>query len=153
MQAQHTKELFLLVPLTIYIYIYIYIWNLIDFELHWISPKMPLSLQICQPKHCRVHVLSRLDYCKLLLAGSPKYLLSKLQNVQNSAARCILEHLDPPMPLLWFILFTSHLLSRGSNTELSLVCFKIISQCLISPPSTLQKFFTFTFLPSRHLSF
>ena len=34
-------------------------------------------------------VLSRLDYCNSLLAGCPKYLLSKLQKVQNNAARLI----------------------------------------------------------------
>ena len=34
-------------------------------------------------------VLSRLDYCNSLLAACPKYLLSKLQKVQNNAARLI----------------------------------------------------------------
>ena len=34
-------------------------------------------------------VLSRLDYCNSLLACCPKYLLSKLQKVQNNAARLI----------------------------------------------------------------
>ena len=34
-------------------------------------------------------VLSKLDYCNSLLAGWPKYFLSKLQKVQNNAARLI----------------------------------------------------------------
>ena len=34
-------------------------------------------------------ILSKLDYCNLLLAGCPQSLLSKLQMVQNSAARLI----------------------------------------------------------------
>ena len=34
-------------------------------------------------------VLSRLDYCNSLLVRCPKYLLSKLQKVQNNAARLI----------------------------------------------------------------
>ena len=47
-----------------------------------------------------VFVLSRLDYCNSLLAGCPKYLLSKLQKVQNNAARLIFRttrstHLTP----------------------------------------------------------
>ena len=34
-------------------------------------------------------VLSRLNYCHSPLSGCPKYILSKLQKVQNSAARLI----------------------------------------------------------------
>ena len=34
-------------------------------------------------------VTSKLDYCNSLLYGSPKYVLNKLQNVQNTAARVI----------------------------------------------------------------
>ena len=40
-------------------------------------------------KLLRAFVLSRLDYSHLLLAGCPKYLLSKLRKVQNNAARLI----------------------------------------------------------------
>ena len=35
------------------------------------------------------HVLSRLDYCNSVYYGLPKYLLKKLQNIQNRAARLI----------------------------------------------------------------
>ena len=35
------------------------------------------------------HVLSRLDYCNSLYYGLPNYLLRKLQNIQNRAARLI----------------------------------------------------------------
>ena len=40
-------------------------------------------------KMLRAFVLSRLDYCNQLLAGCPKYLLSKLRKVRNNAARLI----------------------------------------------------------------
>ena len=66
-------------------------------------------------------VLSRLDYCNSLLAGCPKYLLSKLQKVQDSFS----EQPDLPTPLLCSVLFTGYLLSRDSN--INCLCFKIIS--------------------------
>ena len=32
-------------------------------------------------------VLSRIDYCNTLLVGCPKYMIDRLQKVQNKAAR------------------------------------------------------------------
>ena len=37
----------------------------------------------------QAHVISRLDYCNVLLHGAPKYQLDRLQKVQNYAARVI----------------------------------------------------------------
>ena len=50
-------------------------------------------------------VLSRIDYCNILLAGCPKQLIHKLQKVQNNAARLICrtpksDHISPLPRLL-----------------------------------------------------
>ena len=51
---------------------------------------MPLSDQRCHPQNYCVRLFfSRLDYCSSRLAGCPKYLLSKLQKLQNNATRLI----------------------------------------------------------------
>ena len=73
--------------------------------------------------------LSRLDYCNSLLAGRPKYFLSKLQNIQNNAARHILRtprssYVTPQLHSLhWFPV------EQRIEYKLSLLCmcFKIIS--------------------------
>ena len=53
------------------------------------------------------------------------------------------EQPDSPTSLLFFILFTGYLLSRGSNT--SCLCFALRS-FPIKLPCTFQNFFTFTLL-------
>ena len=70
-------------------------------------------------------VLSRLGYCNSLLAGCSKYLLSKLQKVQNNAARLIFRtarsaHVTPMRHSL-------HWLPTEQRIEykFSLLCFKI----------------------------
>ena len=59
-------------------------------------------------KLLRAFVLSRVDYCNSLLAGCPKYLLSKLQKVQNNAARLIFRttrsaHITPMLHSLHWL--------------------------------------------------
>ena len=103
-----------------------------------ICPKMSPKELLC------AFVLSRLGSCNSLLAGCPRYLLSKLQKVQNNAARLIFGTSRSAHVLLCFILFTGYLLSRGSNTNC--LCFALRS-FLIRLPSTFQNFFTFTLLP------
>ena len=47
-----------------------------------------LTRDSCE-KLVQAYVISRLDYCNVLLDGLPKYLIERLQKVQNSAARLI----------------------------------------------------------------
>ena len=74
-----------------------------------------------------VFVLSRLDYCNSLLAGCPKYLLTKLPKVQNNAARLIFRttrstHVTPMLHSLHWLLIEQRI-----KYKISLLCFKIIS--------------------------
>ena len=92
-------------------------------------------------------VLSRLDYCNSLLAGCPKYLLSKLQNVQNNAVRLIFRttrsvHVTPMLHSLHWLPIEQRI-----EYKLSLLCFKIISHQ--APIYLLELLHLYT--PSRQL--
>ena len=90
-------------------------------------------------------VLSRLDYCSSLLAGCPKYLLSKLQKVQNNAARLIFITTRSAHVTLLFHSLRWLPIEQRIEYKLSLLCFKgVISH---RAPIYLQNFFTFTLLP------
>jgi hypothetical protein len=71
-------------------------------------------------------VLSRLDYCNSLLAGCPKYVIDRLQKVQNSAARLVLrvrgrDHVTP-------LLHSLHWLPVQARVEykLSVLCHNFL---------------------------
>ena len=74
--------------------------------------------------HTIVHafISSRLDYCNALLYGLPKYLVDRLQHVQNSAARVVtftgkFDHITPVLidlhwlPVYYRVIFKLLLLS------------------------------------------
>ena len=76
---------------------------------------------------CSSLVLSGLDYCNALLAGSQKVLLDKIQRVINCSARLIYQasksaHITP-------LLFDFHWLPISSwiQYKIALTCFHIIS--------------------------
>ena len=83
-------------------------------------------------------VLSRLDYCNALLSGSPKYLLDRLQKVQNNAARLIyrfpkFHHVTP-------LLHTLHWLpieKKRIDLKLASLCFKSLNGSAPTYPSDL----------------
>ena len=68
-------------------------------------------------------VLSRLAYCNSFLAGCPKYLRSKLQSVQNNAARLIFRttrsaHVTPMLHSLSHYIFSDdNQLYRSGNVS------------------------------------
>ena len=70
------------------------------------SIRQYLSVEATQ-KLVSAFVMSRLDYCNSLLYGCPQYLISRLQKVQNNAARLIFkvpktDHITPHLQtLLW----------------------------------------------------
>ena len=96
-------------------------------ELHSISAiRHYLSENVTKKLLC-AFVLSRLDYCNSLLSGCPKYLLSKLQKVQNNAARLIFRttrsaHVTPMLHSLHWLP-----IEQMIEYKLSLLYFKIIS--------------------------
>ena len=75
----------------------------------------------------QAYVISRLDYCNSLFIGLPKYLLMKLQSVQNAAARVVsgaykFDHITP-------ILQSLHWLKIAQRTQykVSLITFKALN--------------------------
>ena len=92
-------------------------------------------------------VLSRLDYCNALLSGSNAYLITKLQKVQNHAARLIFrsskfDHVSP-------LLRSLHWLPIQQR-----ITYKIASLCFKSVESSCPQYLTdllHLYTPSREL--
>ncbi|KAI5086485.1 hypothetical protein C0J45_23351, partial [Silurus meridionalis] len=78
------------------------------FHLRNIGKLHPMLTFSVAEKLINTFVFSRLDYCNALLAGVPKASLSKLQLVQNSAARILTgtsarEHITPILEKLHWL--------------------------------------------------
>ncbi|KAK7105200.1 hypothetical protein V1264_016609 [Littorina saxatilis] len=92
-------------------------------------------------------VLSKIDYCNSLLAGLPKYLLDRLQRIQNNAARLVFksskyEHATPLLHSLHWLPITKRI-----EYKLSSLSFAVVSGSAPEYLSELLNLYT----PSRQL--
>lgn len=92
-------------------------------------------------------ILSRLDYCNGLLAGSPKCLTDKLQRVQNAAARLICkskksDHITPLLRSLHWLPVSARV-----QYKIACVCYNYFTA---SAPQYLSELLH-TYTPSRPL--
>jgi hypothetical protein len=72
------------------------------FHLHMIRKIRNFITEDAARQLVHANVMSYIDYCNALLAGSPSYLIDRLQHIQNCAARlvkCADRH-SPSLPLL-----------------------------------------------------
>ena len=87
-------------------------------------------------------VLSRLDYCNALLAGSPKHLIEKLQKVQNHAARLVFR--CSKFDHVTLLLHSLHWLPvyLRIDYKISSLCFKVLESTAPSYLSDLLYVYT-----------
>jgi hypothetical protein len=112
------------------------------FEIHRISSiRKYLSVQVTNTLAC-AFILSKLDYCNVLLAGCPLYLIHKLQKLQNSAARLVLKakkrhHATPLLKFLHWLPIQARI-----NYKLSTLCFNFFAGTSPSYISDLLSIYT-----------
>ena len=117
------------------------------FEIHRLSSiRKFLSVQVTNTLAC-AFILSKLDYCNVLLAGCPLYLINKLQKLQNSAARLVLHasKRDCATPLLKILHWLP--IQARIDYKLSTICFNFFSG---SSPAYISDLLS-VYAPSRQL--
>ena len=87
-------------------------------------------------------ILSRMDYCNILLVGLPKYKLEKIQKIQNHAARLITQgrksdHITPILKDLHWLPVEYRI-----QYKLAVTCFKCLNQMAPSYLSDLLTLYT-----------
>ena len=92
-------------------------------------------------------ILSRLDYCNSLLAGTNKEQINRLQRVQNAAAKLVLckKQLPHSLPILYELHWLP--VKERIDYKIALICYKCINDSAPVYLSSLLEFYT----PNRNL--
>ena len=120
----------------------------VNFELRRISSIRHVLTVEATKTLISAFVLSRLDYCNSLLVNCPQDLLSRLQRIQNSAARLVLkaprrDHITPHLRTLHWLPIDARI-----KYKIACLCFRAINGTgpdylaklvqIYTPPRTLR---------------